>query len=222
MNAIPKITENVSRFDNAGGAPIGSLSNFHTFEQSNGQLANGWDAQSAQSEQPPKTYEDGLAEGRLHAETQAQDHKDDLAHMLQELRTIGRLIETGHGRVISAMLSAVLPALAKENILVEIKEFLVKTAEPAMCGRVLLQASPALKKDLVAVLGEQKDIASPQPNEPQSTGAGYTLEVDKTITDNKVRAIWKNGGGEIDIDGAVRACLTLLAKHNFGDENDKT
>ncbi len=214
MNALPKITENIRRFDTPVGSPIGSLARFHA--------QNTTDIPNTQNPKPhnfglegkEKTYEDGLAEGRSQALSQESGHGANIAKMLRQLHLARQQIEVSHGRAIIAVLRAVLPSLARCNALTEIRDFIVKTSAQAMQGRVTIHAPPQLQKDLLAIMDTLKD-----PGEAQSAEPDFTIEINEKISANKVRATWQSGGGEIDIDGAVQACLDLL-ENNYSGEND--
>ncbi|PHS37776.1 MAG: hypothetical protein COA91_09455 [Robiginitomaculum sp.] len=217
-----KVTQKIGRFDKSVGAPIGSLARFH--DPNFGQAGHmhslepqSQEPQCPDGEQPQKTYEDGVAEGRLLALAEAQNLETDIEHMLQALHRVGQDIEASHGRVIIAALTAVLPALARSNIQAEIRDFILKTSTPAMYGRVTIHAPPALKNTLVEII----ESLGKHPN-AQSSETGFTIEIDKTMTPNKVCANWQGGGGEVDIDAAVKTCLSMLERNYSGDRDDET
>ncbi len=209
------LAEKIGRFDKSAHAPIGSLARFHDPDCGQAIHLQSQKPENRDCEQPQKTYEDGLAQGRLLALAEAQSLKTDIEQMLQALHQLGQDIETSHGRVIIAILKAALPALAHSNVQAEIRDFILKTSAQAMYGRVTLSAPPALQKTLSEIiehLGDNPDT--------QTKDTGFTIKIDKKITANKVCARWQGGGGEIDIDGTVKACLSMLERNNSGDRDE--
>ena len=211
-----KLTERIGRFDKSVGVPIGSLASFHDPHIAQSGHLQSLGSQAQDGEHPQKTYEDGVTQGRLLALAEVQSLEANIEQMVQALQQVGQEIEASHGRVIIAILTAVLPALAQNSLQTEIRDFLLKTSAQARYGHITIHAPVALRKTLITIIGSLGERPDTQPAD-----SGFTLEIDNKTTTNKVRATWKGGGGEVDIDAAVKACLSLLENEYNGDKDER-
>jgi uncharacterized Zn-finger protein len=215
MGVTSKLANKIRSFDQPRGAPIGSMVRFHEpkwpllLSQKNPQTLNGGLLETQ------KTYADGLEEGRMQAQLEAEGQTILVTQAVQELLCVGKKIEASHGRVILTILRATLPALARRNIAEEIKDFVLNIAAQTLQGCVTIQTPSFVQHHLEAALLAVATHSTIDTDQ-------FTIQTTENLSDTHVRASWQGGGAEVDIDGVVQACLTLLETNYTGDEHDQT
>ncbi len=200
-----RLTEKIQSFDHPAGRALEALTRFHGLDHENPEAGHFKPLENT------KAYEDGLAEGRAHALSQAQDNAQNIARILNELGVARQQIEASHERALSGILRAALPALAQRNALMEIKDFIVKITAQALSGRVDLYASPHMQEHLKAAIQGTATAGA--------SGPEFNIKIDKKISGPEICASWQGGGAKIDIGAAVQECLALLETGEKGDED---
>jgi len=240
MSAFLKVTEKVDRFDrgiehhldapaNADmkASPKNSLTgleHFHEFDK-NILISDGQEHQILDEALAYKTYAEGLAEGRLQALSEAKTQQAEFRELVQNLdqaiQDLSRDIEAGHSLVLTQILQTVLPALATERQMAEIKSFILQISAPALHGCVTIFSPANLQTRLADIIQELSVNAAPE-------SLHFKLEASPNIQGAQIRAKWDGGGGVLDIESAVKQCLSILQNNSehennnpIGDENGK-
>lgn len=207
MSATPlrKINDRLMPFIVAdmGSSEHGQLDDLDVFHT---RFSSVVDKHQGVTDEPEKTYEQGLEEGRLSAQNEAMQQIETTAALVQSLHenlaALGTQIQASHSRAITTILRAVLPRLAEQAAGVEIRGFLDRIAGQALQGEVTLSVNPSFENSLADIT--QTLIAN---------GGGapdFTIVTDDNMNAHAVSATWSSGGGAIDIDAAVQECLTLI------------
>lgn len=222
MSGLLKITDKVNRFDQPVGAPLEFLDKFHTAKTDD---VNPRDRAGLAT---TKTYEDGLMEGRAESVGEIENQRADILTAVlalqQTVQSISAQIEASHGRVVTQVLQAVLPALARDAVMVEVSDFISKISAPALQGDVSLEVPEHLHDLIETALAQLLTKISDGGHTPE-----ISVKINGVKPDSKDRnhicAKWQGGGGTVDIEGAVDSCLALLkhAENNYiGIENGKS
>ena len=158
--------------------------------------------EEALSDARTMAYEEGYRAGRLEAEQEAEDSKARLdqtvAEMADQLNRIVMEVENSHQRSIKELLGVALPALAETAAAAEITSIIVKAAGSRLAGGLQVTAHQKMAQQLAAHL-EKVALLPPVKIIP-----------DKECDELAVQLSWQDGGAEIDIGAAVKACLNTL------------
>jgi len=194
MSKDVNILANIANFNGIENGHIGHIGAFHNLDN----IQNV--RRQFQNNEPGQTYEQGFEEGYAQAENLAQGHVLLANTLKQSLSDMKAEIEAGHRRVVTAVLQAALPALAKKNMVGEIADFIMTLSSGALGGQVELRAHPQFEQIL-----EQIVQTTCKDDDDQTT---FTIKTNKNISGNTVQALWQGGGGTIDIENTVRELLS--------------
>ncbi|MCF6219489.1 MAG: hypothetical protein L3J65_00095 [Robiginitomaculum sp.] len=201
MNGTANIITKISRFDECQQAGLERLGAFRDL-----------DAYSvpgnAQDAEPPKTYEQGLEDGRLQAEQSACDLSVFATALEQSILNIKDEIETSHRRVVLALLQAGLPALADKNLAGEISEFIVSLSAFSLDGQIELRVHPGYEVTLSDIVQSTKKPSI------------FTIQPDENVPAQAVHAVWDNGGAKIDIKGVLQKLLNRI-EQKYSETNSQ-
>lgn len=208
MNASTKIKVNerlipfaVSGQEDVEHSSLAELDVFH-------EQFRGVDALPAAREVLEKmTYEQGVEQGRAQglqeAKAKHQAITDLVSGITTQIESLGNQIQNSHSRAISNVLRAVLPELSARAVGEEVRQFLSDVSGQTLHGEVTLSVNPCFEVEINEIIQE---LVVTEGNSPS-----FVVRTDETMIGAAVTATWKSGGGDIDIDGAVKHCLSLLA-----------
>ena len=200
MSAVSKtnVFDKLVPFDHADAASLHELDVFHQ--------------NFSQTEELPtarnlnKTYEQGVEEGRELANQEGALRLQEIGALVniltENLSTLGQDIQASHSRTISNVLRAVLPSLAQQARGAEIGRFIKEISGQSMDGVLHFTVNPKFKSQLEQITKQLSQSGQSMPE--------FSVDVDEAVTGAAVNAKWRSGGGNIDIDGAVKHCLSLL------------
>lgn len=140
-------------------------------------------------------YHTGFAEGQAKAEVTYKKTikvmQKTLSGLQGELSQITQQIEHSHLSAFQKCLDAVFPALMKAGAKEELRALIAQATQQGTKGKVHLIVHPRDKADCDELCEAHADQ--------------FIISTDPTLKPLQVKAIWDNGGAEIDCDKAAKA-----------------
>lgn len=140
-------------------------------------------------------YHAGFAEGQAKAEVTYKKTikvmQKTLSGLQEELSKVTQQIEYNHLSALQKCLDAVFPALMKAGAKEELRALIAQAAQQGTKGKVHLIVHPRDKVECDELCADHQDQ--------------FTISTDPTLKPLQVKAIWDNGGAEIDCEKAAKA-----------------
>lgn len=147
-------------------------------------------------------YAAGLGEARTRTENEVQNLSNALRAAIESFSASQQTLQQDAARqaveATAVIVSAVLPELARRGLAAEVSAILKETVKtPAI--RVLTVAARA---------GEIDELRAAMADTPLEAPVRFII--DEHIGETAAQISWEGGGVDIDLDGAMSACLKAL------------